>query len=99
MTTRGVYEVNTRDAMELSRRLAEVLDGHDKRLCEVACVLTYCRVADGVAAYSDASRAQRVCVIIERGTSALADLIVEVGMMSQTDLDAEVLVRPVGRPS
>ena len=66
----------------MAHQFARMLKGKRKVESELALLLAYCNVADGVQAMPAATRNQRVSMIVSRASTALCEIIEEVASIS-----------------
>ena len=70
----------------LSDGILRGLDGARKVDAEIACLVAYAGIADGVRAYPASTRAARLNLLVHLGSQALCDLIAEIGALSSTQV-------------
>lgn len=66
-------------ANELAQRFLALCGGQPKTTIEIALVIAYAMVAEGVAHYPEKTRSRRASLFVEQGTAALCDVIKRVG--------------------
>jgi hypothetical protein len=90
------YKLQTAELVDLSEAICSIfLKLHVKKpAAEGACLLAYCRVAEGIQAYPEATRVQRTWIVVSRGAAALTQAIADVAAMSDADVAKASPVQP-----
>lgn len=76
---------------KLVRAMLPIMQGNRKTDIEVALIVAYCQVADGVQAYPIETRAARASIVVSRSTRAICEIIEAVGQMPDDDVHLEAM--------
>ena len=77
------YRIDMNDALSLAQAIAEGVDGYAPQLIEVALILAYGNVAEGLrrGTLSDEDKLARLVLFAGLGAKALVDVVREVGSL------------------
>ena len=80
------FKVDGRVTLRLAQRMLAEANGTGRVEAEVACLVAYASIAEGVASYPVATRDARANLVISRGARALCEIIAAVGALSDADV-------------
>lgn len=81
MNTIELTEQDTKAAIDLAERIIALLNEQPRITCEVALLITYTMVAGGCEKYPPETKRQRRQLVVERGSTALATIVDQVGAL------------------
>ena len=81
----------------LARTIVTTLNGQQKTHCELALLLAYCNVADGVQHMPANTRNARTAMIVSKASRALCDIIEEVSAIDDGQFMQHQFMAPTCR--
>ena len=80
------FKVDGKATLRLAQRMLREANGTGRVEAEVACLVAYASIAEGITQYPAATRDARVNLVISRGARALCEIIAVVGELSDADV-------------
>ena len=82
----ATFKVDAKTTLRLAQRMLREANGTGRVEAEVACLVAYASIAEGVASYPAVTRDARANLVISRGARALCEIIAAVGALSDADV-------------
>jgi len=91
------YQIDLRDVHPIANDILNALNGRSVLMCEMALLMAFLEVAEGVREYPDETRLMRARIALERSSASIAQIIDEVGKLPDDEVIA--LAMPSASPS